>query len=156
MVRQAIFIIASVAIAAAPLLPVIAVAADAPSTAAAMKQPNEPAGSTSTLPLDLRTPPIEDVLTQAQIAEVLARTFAPRNIEGVEVDSSRMRDPDSEDYIPPGFAALFWATGNPSGLARLFMPQQNRPSRAIVDATRPAGPPPAIPAMAGEPVHYDR
>ena len=106
--------------------------------------------------LDLRTPPIQEILTQAQIDEVLARTFEPRHLEGVEVDRSRINDPNSEDYIPPGFAALFWAAGRPSGLWKLFTPMLAQKARDDINPTNPSQPAPGIPAMAGEGRPFDR
>ncbi len=158
-ISPALLLLVGLASAALSGSPLRVYAAEAAVMAASVPRTEQKAAqppATASQPLDLRAPPIENVMTQAQIAEVLAHTFAPGDIEEVEVGSSRVHDPDSEDYIPPGFASLFWAFGHPSGLMRLFMPQQNRPSRAIVDATRQAGPPPAIPAMAGETRRYDR
>lgn len=153
-----VVVVTGLAIAALSL-PMLASAADASLvTAAAVERLDQKTAQPSAAkpPLDLRAPPIEQVMSQQQIAEVLARTFAPRNMEEVKVDSSRLHDPASEAYIPPGLASLIWATGHPTGLMRLFIPQETRRSRAIVDATRQAGPPAAIPAMAGEIRHYDR
>jgi hypothetical protein len=151
-------LLAGLAICTCESLP--AQGAQAPLVAAALRRSEHTSEQQTAMspqsPLDLRAPPIENVMTQAQIDEVLARTFAPHDIEEVEVGRSRVHDPDSEDYIPEGLASLFWAANHPSGLMRLFMPRQNRPSRAIIDATRQGGPPPAIPAMAGEDRRYDR
>jgi len=133
---------------AAPLLLSIAAMATEPATVAAAAVA---AKAKATPSLDLRTPPITDTMTQEQIDAVLAKTVEPRNLEEVRVDSSRMRDPDMEDYIPPGFASLFWALGHPSGLWRLFTPMLvQKTHTGNVNPTNPSQPAPGIPGMAGE------
>lgn len=127
-------------------------AADTRPAAAAALQPS----ASRHAPLDLSAPPLDEIMTQKQIDEVLARTFEPHDIEEVEVDRSRVYDPQTGTYIPPGFAALFWATGQPSGIWRLFAPRLTQRSRDIINPTNGAQPAPAIPAMAGEPHNYDR
>lgn len=126
-------------------------AADTKPVAAAL-----PPAATRHVPLDLSTPPLDEILTQAQIDEVLSRTFVLHDIEEVEVDRSRVYDPQTGTYIPPGFAALFWAAGEPSGIWRLFAPRLTQRARYMINPTNGAQPAPAIPAMAGEPHHYDR
>jgi hypothetical protein len=110
----------------------------------------------SAKPLDLSTPPIDEVLTHAQIDAVLSRTVEPQSIEEVEVDRPRVYDPETGTYIPPGFAALFWGSGHPSAIWRLFAPRLAQRSQDIINPTNGAQPAPAIPAMAGEPHPYDR
>ena len=110
--------------------------------------------------LDLSTPPITEVLTQKEIDEVLSRTFEPRRLEEVEVNRSRVNDPTRDDYIPPGFAALFWAAGKPSGFWKLFTPMLvQKPHDDINPTNHPTNlgqPAPGIPAMAGEGRPFDR
>jgi hypothetical protein len=128
---------------------VFSVSVTAADVAAAAEKP-------ATQRLDLQAPPIAEVMTPAQIDAVLRRSFEPRSIEEVEVGSSRINDPYSQTYIPPGFAALFWAAGKPSGLWRLFTPRLVQKARADIDPTNPSRPAPGIPAMAGEDRPYDR
>lgn len=109
------------------------------------------AKSKATPAMDLRTPPITETMTQEQIDAVLNKAVEPRHVEEVEVDSSRMRDPDMQDYIPPGFASLFWALGRPAGLWRLFTPMLVQKTHTDnVNPTNPSQPAPGIPPMAGE------
>jgi len=129
------------------LLCVAAVAADsgAVATAAVAAKPK------ATPALDLRTPPITETLTQEQIDQVINKAVEPRHVEEVEVDSSRMRDPDMQGYIPPGFASLFWAMGRPAGLWRLFTPMLVQKTHTeSTNPTNPSQPAPGIPGMAGE------
>jgi hypothetical protein len=134
-----------------PLLFAVSALAAEPAVAATAASAVKPKATPA---LDLRTPPITETMTQAQIDDVLAKAVEPRHVEEVEVDSSRMRDPDMQDYIPPGFASLFWALGRPSGLWRIFTPTlvQKTHSESITPATStgPSQPAPGIPAMAGE------
>lgn len=106
--------------------------------------------------LDLRAPAITDVMTQEQINAVLRRAIEPRNIEEVEVDRARVYDPETESYIPAGFASLFWAAGQPSGLWRLFTPRLATRLRENINPTNASQPAPGIPAMAGESRRFDK
>jgi hypothetical protein len=139
---------------AAPLLLSIAAMAAEPGTVAAATVASKPAAATPAL--DLRTPPITETLTQEQIDTVLSKAVEPSRVEEVEVENSRMRDPDMQNYIPEGFASLFWAMGKPSGMWRLFTPMLvQKTHNDISNPTNPAQPAPGIPPMAGEMTKVD-
>lgn len=135
-------------------------AADAPVTASVAANQDSGKGEETQRAaeqrLDLRTPAIGDVMSPAQIEEVLRRTMEPRDIEEVEVGRTRVYDPETEHYIPPGFASLFWAAGQPSGLWRLFTPRLATRSRDNIHSMHGSQPAPGIPAMSGEPHAYDK
>ena len=148
---------------AAPLLLSIALLANAATaaetqpvagTAIAVKSVSGGPNATqkgATQKLDLRTPPITETMSQEQIDSVLNRAVEPSRVEEVEVQNSRMRDPDMQDYIPPGFASLFWAMGKPSGMWRLFTPMLVQKTHyENINPTNASQPAPGIPGMAGE------
>lgn len=130
------------------LLSMSAMAADPASTAA---QPLRAR-------LDLKPAPITQILTQAQIDEVLSRAVERRHIEEVEVESSRLAEPRFDGYIPTGLAAAFWAADHPTGFWKLFAPMQvQRTSTAFrFNPTHPSQSAPGIAAMSGEVHRVDR
>lgn len=91
--------------------------ASAPAAAIAKKSTTPPRK-----PLDLRAPSITHLFSSEELNRILASTFVREDIEEVEVQGERDRQPTDTPRVWPGIAAPFWAVANPSQAWRIFAP----------------------------------
>lgn len=75
-------------------------------------------------PLDLRAPDITKIFTPEQLNQVLSRTIDRENIEEVEVEGVRSKQPTppSSPAVWGAIAAPFWALLHPTQAWRIIAP----------------------------------
>nr|WP_298716885.1 hypothetical protein [uncultured Steroidobacter sp.] len=72
-------------------------------------------------PLDLRAPSITQLYTREELDRIVAASYIREDIEEVQVESGRVRPPNTPN-VWPGIAAPFWAVLNPAQSWRIFAP----------------------------------
>jgi hypothetical protein len=72
-------------------------------------------------PLDLRAPSITELYSREELDRIVAASYVREDIEEVQVESGRVRPPNTPT-VWPGIAAPIWAVLNPSQSWRIFAP----------------------------------
>jgi len=72
-------------------------------------------------PLDLRAPSITELYSREELNRIVANSYIREDIEEVQVESGRVRQPNTPN-VWPGIAAPFWAVLNPAQSWRIFAP----------------------------------
>ena len=72
-------------------------------------------------PFDLRAPSITELYSREELDRIVANSYIREDIEEVQVESGRVRQPNAPN-VWPGIAAPFWAVLNPSQSWRIFAP----------------------------------